>query len=97
MIWEVSHSLQVWWWRNWSTVSSHPGTAHQHECPEELVSDKYLNFDEIIAISAKTNHKVDAVKEAIRNVLDKHALKQVEENIEKENERKKNRLHWYWK
>lgn len=72
--------------------------AHRHECPEELVSDKLIHFDEIIPISAKAHYKVDEVKEAIRNVLDKHALKRLEEeSSETAQENKTNKLRSGWK
>lgn len=54
--------------------------AHKHECPEDLLSEKFINFDEIITISAKKQYKIDEVKEAIRNVMDKYALKQLEDS-----------------
>lgn len=66
--------------------------AHRSECPEELVSEKFLHFDEIIPISAKTHFKIDQVKDAIRNVLDKHALQQMEESSKTENENNTNKM-----
>lgn len=64
------------------SISFH--AAHQDECPEELISENFINFDEIMAISAKEGRGVDEVKGAIRNVLDKHALKRLEESTKDE-------------
>lgn len=43
------------------------------ECPDELKSKKYFDFERIITISAKEQTKIDNVRAAIREVLDEKA------------------------
>lgn len=53
--------------------------AHLADCPEELLSERYIKFDDVHVISAKNEEGIDAVKTSIRNVLDKHAELKLEE------------------
>lgn len=50
-----------------------PNTAHTSECPAELVSDRFIQFDDIHVISAKNEIGIDNVKTSIRQTLDKYA------------------------
>lgn len=43
------------------------------ECPEQLLSKRYFDFERIIAISAQQGTNVTNVKDAVRDVLDDHA------------------------
>lgn len=54
--------------------------AHLDDCPEELLSDRYLKFDEVHLISAKDQIAIDDVKQSIRRTLDKHAECAIDEN-----------------
>lgn len=47
------------------------------ECPTELASKNYINFERIIPISAKNKDNIEDVKIAIREVLDDHAERQL--------------------
>lgn len=47
-------------------------------CPEELRPTKLLNFERIIQVSAKNRKEIDKVKEAVRDVLDLEAEKNIE-------------------
>lgn len=87
--WSLARLIRLY---NLLVFSSPSFSAHKHECPEELLSENYLNFDEIIPISAKTKHNVEEVKDTIRNVLDKHALKKQEESSETVNQNQTNKL-----
>lgn len=57
--------------------------AHLDDCPEELLSDRYLKFDEVHLISAKDQIAIDDVKQSIRRTLDKHAEHTLNENSTK--------------
>lgn len=70
------HSIRYEFQLIWFSIIA----AHKHECPEELLSEKFIRFDEILLISAKTRWPIDDVKATIRNVLDKYALKALEES-----------------
>lgn len=47
--------------------------AHLNECPEELISNQFLRFDNIHVISAKNEIGIADVKKSIRITLDKYA------------------------
>lgn len=47
--------------------------AHTNDIPDELHSDRYIQFDDIRVISAKDESGIDEVKTAIRETLDKYA------------------------
>lgn len=55
---------------------------HLNDCPEELLSDEYIKFDDIHVISAKNSINVDSVKQSIRDVLDKYAEERLNKEIE---------------
>lgn len=63
--------------------------AFLDECPEKLLSDRYIKFDAVHLISAKDEIAIDGVIKSIRATLDKHAELALEENLE--NNRKNNR------
>lgn len=44
-----------------------------NECPDELLSKRFFNFERIIAISAQQSTNIVDVKDAIRDVLDEQA------------------------
>lgn len=46
---------------------------HLNECPEELVPEQFIHFDQIIPISAKEKISTENVKAAIRETLYLHA------------------------
>lgn len=48
-------------------------TAHTNDIPDELQSEKYIQFDDIRVISAKDESGIDGVKASIRETLDKYA------------------------
>lgn len=54
--------------------------AHLDDCPEELLSDRYIKFDEVHLISAKDQIAIDDVKQSIRKTLDKHAEQAIDDN-----------------
>lgn len=47
--------------------------AFHNECPTNMLSKRFINFDRILEISAKDNLFVDDVKRMIRDVLDEYA------------------------
>ncbi|XP_031616901.1 GTP-binding protein 10 homolog [Contarinia nasturtii] len=49
--------------------------SHTNDCPEELLSERYLEFDDVHVISAKNEIGIDNVKTSIRELLDKYAEK----------------------
>jgi len=49
----------------------------ENECPPELASKNYIDFERIIPISAKNKENIRDVKTAIRDVLDEYAEKQL--------------------
>lgn len=49
-----------------------------HECPKELVPNKFLQFERVIPISAKNIKEIDKVKFVAREVLDEFAAKRIE-------------------
>lgn len=53
--------------------------AHTNDCPEELISDRFIQFDDIHVISAKTGIGIDDVKTSIRDTLDKYAEEKLDE------------------
>lgn len=48
-------------------------TAHTTDCPEELLSNRFIQFDDVHVISAKHEIGIDNVKASIRQTLDKYA------------------------
>lgn len=48
-------------------------TAHTDGIPEELLSDQFIQFDDIHVISAKHKKGIEEVKTSIRETLDKYA------------------------
>lgn len=48
------------------------------DCPAELVSKNYINFERIIPISAKNEENIADVKTAVRDVLDDYAERQLQ-------------------
>ncbi|KAJ6633045.1 GTP-binding protein 10 like, partial [Pseudolycoriella hygida] len=50
------------------------------ECPEELASKNYMNFERVIPISAKNDENIQEVKRSIRNVLDDYAERSLQPN-----------------
>lgn len=46
------------------------------DCPEELISNRFIHFEDIHVISAKNEIGIDNVQKSIREVLDQQALKQ---------------------
>ncbi|XP_055301278.1 GTP-binding protein 10 homolog [Sitodiplosis mosellana] len=51
--------------------------SHTSDCPEELLSNRFIQFDDVHVISAKNEIGIDNVKASIRQTLDKYA----EENL----------------
>lgn len=51
--------------------------AHIADCPEELISDRFIQFDDIHVISAKNQIGIDNVVASIRTTLDKYAEQQL--------------------
>lgn len=51
--------------------------AHIADCPEELISDRFIQFDDIHVISAKNRIGTDNVVASIRTTLDKYAEQQL--------------------
>lgn len=47
--------------------------AHTNDCPDELISNRFIQFDDIHVISAKDEIGIDNVKTSIRDTLDKYA------------------------
>lgn len=65
------------------------------ECPAELASKNYINFERIIPISAKNEENIQDVKTAIRDVLDDYAERQltIDDKLSKFlNEQMKNKI-----
>lgn len=48
-----------------------------NECPAELASKNYINFERIIPLSAKNEENINDVKTAVRDVLDDYAERQL--------------------
>lgn len=61
-------------------------SAHKENCPEELLSERYIQFDDIHVISAQNQIGIDTVKQSIRDVLDKHA--ELESNNRNESDKR---------
>lgn len=64
--------------------------AHKQNCPEELLSERYIHFDDIHVISAQNVIGIDKVKQSIRDVLDKHAESESNKPIESDERQKVN-------
>lgn len=61
----------------------------QNECPPDMLSKRFINFDRILEISAKDNLHIDEVKRMIRDVLDEHAERKLlldKENVSSESD-----------
>lgn len=61
------------------------------DCPEELLSDEYIKFDEIQVISAKNETNIETVKQSIRDTLDKYAEARLEEEANSNDDMKTRR------
>lgn len=57
-------------------------SAHLNDCPEELLSNRLIHFDDIHVISAQNRIGIDEVKKSIRDTLDKYAEIKLNEEIE---------------
>ncbi|ELT96206.1 hypothetical protein CAPTEDRAFT_226536 [Capitella teleta] len=64
--------------------------------PHDLASEEYVNFDDIISISAKNQENVDEVKEKLRMIIDRYdSLEkeaELQDNLEKAQDLTKSRL-----